>query len=89
VALENQVAKQVEVSIAIEAGELVMNPHTVDLGHLAGRNERLYPWSPWGQQWTRTTKSAEWLVRLGDGAAVTVVARSEKGGTHRVTRKLA
>ena len=89
VALENQVAKQVEVSIAIEAGELVMNPHTVDLGHLAGRNERLYPWSPWGQQWTRTTKSAEWLVRLGDGAAVTVTARSEKGGTHRVTRKLA
>lgn len=84
VALDNDVAKQVDVSIAVEGGELVMNPQTVAMGHLAGRNERLYPWSPWGQQWTRTTKAAEWLVRLEVGGSVTVTARSEKGGTHRL-----
>jgi murein tripeptide amidase MpaA len=85
VAIQNHVAKPVRLSIAVEGGEVVMNPPTAELGHLAGRNERLYPWSPWGQQWTATSKFAEWLVKADGTASVTVTAVSEKAGTHRVT----
>jgi hypothetical protein len=74
----------VTISIDAEQAELVMNPRQADLGHLAGRNERRYNWSPWGQQWSAVTKKVEWLVRsTGPGAGITVTAASEKGGTHR------
>jgi hypothetical protein len=76
------------VSIAVEGGELVMNPQTADLGNLAGRNERLYPWSPWGQQWTANGKPVEWLVRAPQGSTITVTSQSEKGGTHRRSHTL-
>jgi hypothetical protein len=89
VAVRNQVAKTVKLSLATDAGSaLVMNPAIVDLGHLAGRNERKYTWSPWGEQWSPVTKGAEWLVRGKPGAEVTVTAASEKGGTHAVPVKL-
>jgi hypothetical protein len=88
VAIENGVAKPVRLIITVDGGELLMNPLTVELGHLAGRNERLYPWSPWGQQWTATAKSAEWLVRIAGAGSVTVAVISEKGGTHRLTRTI-
>ncbi len=81
VALENGVARP--VTVAVEGAEVVMNPATADLGHLAGRNQRLYPWSPWGQQWTASARPVEWLLRGDAGAEVTVTAVSEKGGTHR------
>lgn len=81
VALENSVAKP--VSVKVEGGEVVMNPAIADLGHLAGRNQRLYPWSPWGPSWSATTRVAEWLVRAPEGAELIVTATSEKGGTHR------
>lgn len=84
VAIQNKVAKPVTISIDAEQAELVMNPRQADLGHLAGRNERRYNWSPWGQQWSAVTKKVEWLVRsTGPGAGITVTAASEKGGTHR------
>jgi hypothetical protein len=83
VAIQNQVAKPVRLNIAVDGGEVVMNPAAVDVGNLAGRNERLYPWSPWGQQWTATSKFAEWLVKLEGSGSVTVTAASEKGGSHR------
>lgn len=85
VAIQRGVAKPVAVELRLEGGaELVMNPRRADLGHLAGRNERAYPWSPWGPTWSATTKAAEWLVRAPDPAAARVVveARSERGGTH-------
>jgi hypothetical protein len=88
VALENNVAKPVKLAIAIEGGALIMNPPTVDLGHLAGRNERLYPWSPWGQQWTASAKPAEWLIKVEGHGSVTVTSVSEKGGTSRVTQQI-
>ncbi|MBB3950003.1 M14 family metallopeptidase [Aureimonas jatrophae] len=84
VAIANKAARPVEVALEVEGGEVVMNPAKVELGHLAGRNERLYPWSPWGQQWSAVAKPMEWLVRAeGPGAGVRVVARSQKGGVHR------
>jgi murein tripeptide amidase MpaA len=90
VAVENGVAKPVVIRIDTAGAELVMNPGRAELGHLAGRNERRYNWSPWGQQWSAVTKKVEWLVRAqGPEAAVTVTASSEKGGTHRQTMALA
>lgn len=90
VALANKVAKPVRVSISVDGGERIMNPETVDLGHLAGRNERKYNWSPWGQQWSEVSKPVEWLVRAaGDDAQVTVTVMSEKGGTDRAKANLA
>jgi hypothetical protein len=88
VALENKVAKPVKISIAVDNGELIMNPQTVELGHLAGRNERLYPWSPWGQQWNTTAQATEWLVRINGQGAVTVTVASEKAGTARAMRQI-
>ena len=83
VALEAGFAKSVSAELTGEAATVVMNPRKADLGHLAGRNERPYPWSPWGPDWTPTALPVEWLVRSdGPGASVRVSARSEKGGTH-------
>jgi murein tripeptide amidase MpaA len=79
VAVKNKVARP--VTVTIEGAEVLMNPTAADLGHLAGRNERNYEYSNWGQQWSPVARKVEWLVR-GTGR-VTVTARSEKGGTHR------
>lgn len=84
VAIQNGVAKPVNVTLDLQDAELVMNPGAVSLGHLAGRNERRYAYSNWGQQWSPVTKKVEWLVKAqGSEAAVTVVATSEKGGVQR------
>jgi murein tripeptide amidase MpaA len=89
VAIARKVAKPVVVTLELEGAELVMNPQTVDLGHLAGRNERNFPWSPWGPHWSATTKALEWLVRAVDaGASIRVVAKSERGGVDRHELKL-
>jgi hypothetical protein len=88
VAIANQVAKPVRLTITVDGGELLMNPQTAELGNLAGRNERLYPWSPWGQQWSATTKAVEWLVKIPGRGSVTVTGVSEKAGVHRVTRQI-
>jgi len=62
----------------------VMNASSVELGNLAGRNERQYAYSNWGQQWSPVTKKVEWLVRAErKDARITVTAVSEKGGTCR------
>jgi murein tripeptide amidase MpaA len=79
VAVKNKVARP--VTVAIDGAEVVMNPVTADLGHLAGRNERNYEYSNWGQQCSPVARKVEWLVR-GTGR-ITITARSEKGGTHR------
>jgi hypothetical protein len=83
VAVENKMAQGVKVRLELEGAELVMNPAEVEVGHLAGRNERKYPWSPWGQQWTAVSRNVEWLIRANSSEAkVTVRAISQKGGTH-------
>lgn len=84
VALEKGVAKPVLASLHLDGAELVMNAQVQDLGHLAGRNERKYLWSPWGQQWSAVTRKAEWLVRGAAGrASCAIEVRSEKGGADR------
>jgi hypothetical protein len=84
VAVQNGVAKPVTITLECNGAELVMNPNTVELGNLAGRNERRYAYSNWGQQWSAVTKKVEWLVQSSaPQASVTVTATSEKGGTDR------
>ena len=87
VALENDVAKSVTVTIA--GAEVIINPPCADLGHLAGRTERYDLWSPWGQAWTPTKKAAEWVVRAELGAQIDLTAVSEKAGTVRKSVQLA
>ncbi len=89
VAVARQVAKPVRVALELDGAELVMNPREVDVGHLAGRNEREFPWSPWGPTWSPTTRVVEWLVRSkGPGAGVRVVARSARAGTDALSVRL-
>jgi hypothetical protein len=89
VAVQNEVAKPVNVTLDCADATPVMNPENIDLGHLAGRNERRYTYSNWGQQWSPVSKKIEWLVRADSAdASVTVTSRSEKGGTHRQTVSL-
>ncbi|MEY8117847.1 M14 family metallopeptidase [Falsihalocynthiibacter sp. BN13B15] len=81
VAIENGVAKPVTVNISCDDAELVMNEPTIEIGHLAGRNERRNAWSPWGQQWSAVTRRVGWTIRATTAKAkVTVQSRSEKGG---------
>ncbi len=89
VAVRNKVAKPVTLALTCEDADLVMNAQTVDLGHLAGRNERRHAYSNWGQQWSAVTKKAEWLVRAtGANPTVNVTATSQKGGTQRQSAPL-
>lgn len=82
VAITNGVAKPVTVGISCDKSALMMNDAEVDIGHLAGRNERRNAWSPWGQQWSAVTRRVSWLVRAdSSGASITVRCRSEKGGS--------
>jgi murein tripeptide amidase MpaA len=79
-AIEKRVARPVSARLELDGGARLMGPETADLGHLAGRNERKYPWSPWGQRWSRTARPVEWLVRAAPGSSVRLVVDSEKGG---------
>ena len=89
VAIQNKVARPVLARIETEGATVAMNPTQVDLGHLAGRNERKYEYSNWGQQWSAVSRKVEWLVRAdAPVAAVTIVAASQKGGTDRRTASL-
>ncbi|MEM6427629.1 MAG: M14 family metallopeptidase [Deinococcota bacterium] len=86
VALENDVAKPVIVSLELASASLIMNDASQDLGHLAGRNERKFPYSPWGQQWSAVSKHAQWLVKKeGEGASITITTASARAGSHRTT----
>lgn len=86
VAVQRGVAKPVTVTLEVDGGEVALNPARTQVGHLAGRNERTFPWSPWGPIWSPTTKKVEWLVRAHAGATVSasVAVVSERAGTHRV-----
>jgi hypothetical protein len=81
-AIEKRVAETVKASLELENAELLMGAQTNDIGHLAGRNGRKYPWSPWGEKWGRTARGVEWLVKAKAGASFKVVISSQKGGKH-------
>jgi hypothetical protein len=69
--------------------ELLMGQPVVDLGHLAGRDERNAPWSPWMREWRQTAKKVEWLVRAPAGTMPTITAQSGRAGVRRAQVRLA
>lgn len=82
-ALKHKTAGPVIVSLDSDEADILMNPQTQDIGHLAGRDERSAAWSPWLREWNQTKHRVEWLVRAPSGSSITITARAERGGTHR------
>jgi murein tripeptide amidase MpaA len=83
-ALQHGTAESVHVSLDLPDGvELAMGGQTQDIGHLAGRDERNAPWSPWMREWSHTKSKAEWLVRASHGVQLAVKASAQRAGTHR------
>lgn len=72
------------VQVTLDVGEdvtLLMGSASVDLGHLAGREERQMPYDPWRRPWGEPARGVEWLVRdPGRQGLVSVQVVSEKGG---------
>ncbi len=81
-ALDHHFAGSVTVTLAGEA-EVIMGEPAQDLGHLAGRDERKAPWSPWMRQWSQTAKKAEWLVRARGITTGHDQAAAQRAGTRR------
>jgi len=65
--------------------ELLMGEQTQDLGHLAGRDERVATWSPWMPDWHQTKAKAEWLVRGQPGSTLTVNVGAQRAGSKTAT----
>ncbi len=83
-AIERETVTPVMVTLNLpESAELVMGSAAQDLGHLAGRDERSAPWSPWLRQWHTTARKAEWLVRLSEPSLLEITAQSQRAGIDR------
>lgn len=80
VAIAEGFARSVQAELS---GARVEGSPRIELGHLAGRNERKSTWSPWGNPWNRTSRPVSWTVLGESGSVVELVARSEKGGVVR------
>lgn len=87
-ALDTEVAQSVQAILTVDGDtELLMGDPVVDLGHLAGREERMMPYDAWRRPWGEPAGVAEWLVRCTtDAGDVSLTVRSDKGG--RVTERV-
>jgi hypothetical protein len=90
VAIENGVADPVHVLLHVAGGEIVLHQAEVLGGHLAGRNERGMPWSPFGPTFSRDAIASEWMVRADGDDVVELHLQtwSEKAGRDAVTLTL-
>ena len=79
-ALQHETASPVEIELCAEGAEILMGAARQEIGHLAGRDERAAPWSPWMRQWTHSKTKVEWLLRAPADTAVTLVASAMKAG---------
>lgn len=86
-ALETGLARPVQVELRLDDQmELLMGRSKVELGHLAGREEREMPYDAWRRLWGEPAASAEWLVRCREGqGTVSIQVTSEKGGCVRAS----
>jgi len=85
VALERDLAVPVEAELEAGDGAELESAAIAHVGHLAGRNERRFPWSPWGPEWTANSVPATWIVRASPGTNLEIEARSERAGVARAT----
>jgi hypothetical protein len=82
-ALKHGTAGSITVELSGEGLETVMGEAAQDIGHLAGRSERVTTWSPWMPEWHPTRRPVEWLVRAPAGTNLSVTASAPKAGLHR------
>jgi hypothetical protein len=89
-ALESNIAVPVQVELEFgEDVELLMGRPVVDLGHLAGREERQMPYDAWRRPWGEPADIVEWLVRCQeDQGEVSIRVTSQKGGNVRAKVQL-
>jgi murein tripeptide amidase MpaA len=81
IALKHKTAGPVQITLDLPEGvEVIMGQAKQDIGHLAGRDERVATWSPWMRQWSATSKKIEWLVRAPQGAALNLTASAQRAG---------
>lgn len=82
--LDHGTSGGVQLTLEIgEGAEVVMGKQQKDIGHLAGRDERNAPWSPWLREWSHTKKAVEWLVRAPLGGKITLTAQAQRAGRHQ------
>ncbi|MFP4456931.1 MAG: M14 family metallopeptidase [Clostridia bacterium] len=73
--------KSVVVKILSDSDfELVSTDQKQDVGDLAGRSERVAPWSQWGSKWNKSIKRVSWLVDAKKGTQFVIHAENEKAG---------
>jgi len=88
-ALEHDTAGCINVMLSWQGDvKCLMGQPSVNLGHLAGRDERAATWSPWMRDWHTTRKPVEWLLRASEGTTVMLEASAPKAGTQQITLKL-
>ena len=83
-ALDHGTAGPLQVQLTLpEGADLLMGAQCQSPGHLAGRDERNAPWSPWLREWTSSQRQVEWLLRAPPGAECLVTASAQRAGTQR------
>ncbi|MCA0457462.1 MAG: M14 family metallopeptidase [Chloroflexi bacterium] len=88
-ALKHGTAGSVKTELqAADGVELIMGKPEQDLGHLAGRDERVATWSPWMPDWHHPKAKAEWLVRGAAGSEITITAGAQRAGSKQAAVKL-
>ncbi len=81
IALKHKTAGPVTVALELpEGAEIIIGRARQEIGHLAGRDERIATWSPWMRQWNATTKKVEWLVRAPQGTELNLTASAQRAG---------
>ena len=89
IALKHKTASPVQVALELPDGvELIMGETQQEIGHLAGRDERVATWSPWMRPWSATTKKIEWLVRAPQGAELKLTVSAQRAGLQRAGVRL-
>ena len=79
-AIREERAQTVEVTLSGEGVEHVVGDGTVDLGHLSGRSDRAAIWSPFGQRWGSPRRKAEWVITAAPDAEFTLRAATPRAG---------
>lgn len=88
IAISRNQAKPVIAELLPVEGCELETQSVLEVGHLAGRNERRAPWSPWGPEWSNSSAEVSWLVAGSAGAAFTVRIRSQRAGSDSQTSSL-
>ena len=87
-ALQHETAAPVEVELSADGVEILMGAEQQNIGHLAGRDERAAPWSPWMRQWTNNKVKVEWLLRAPADTDVRISACAQKAGRQQADVRL-